>query len=663
MIQLSIIIVNYNVKEFVSNLITSIRKAVKNISHEIIIVDNASTDGSAEFIRTKFPDIQLIANQKNIGFGAANNSGMEKARGEFFVLLNPDTIVREDTFEKLFRFFEENPQAGMAGCKVLNPDGSLQLGCRRSFPGIWNSFTKVTGLSRLFPGSSLFARYNLTYLDENQTYEVDALSGSFMMLRRKVYEEIGGFDSQFFMYGEDLDLCYRIQKKGWKLYYVHTTEIIHYKGESTKRSNIDETKLFYDAMHLFVNKHFSSSLIIKFILRSGIIIRKFFTFLYINRLSILASIFDLALFITAIYAAERLYSKENWHGFPDFVVPEIYILPALIQLSISALTGAYERNRLSVLKILLSILIGFVIISSITYFFKQFAFSRAVVIITYVLFLIGIILWRVVVKLIFKWGISYDTKKSRTLIVGTGFRAVKIADSIKTNFVSIHDVIGLCGNSINEIGKKINNYQIIGSLQNFKKTIIENKIDKVIFASDDFTNNQLFSAVSSCQNENVEFLIAGNDMDYVVGKSSITLLDDIPLLKIQYNISKTVIKVTKSIFDFILSLPILILLFPWVVLISLVKKRKSNFVKFIVNVPLVFIGRMSFVGPRNLNSDSELYLGKCGLTGLWFTEEVDENDIKEINKLDIYYAKNANIWMDMEILGKTLAKMFIKSRE
>ena len=256
---LSIIIVNYNVKEFLQNLIHSIVKASHNLTKEIIVVDNASEDGSTELLKQKFPAIKLIENKSNLGFGKANNQALKIAKGNFILLINPDSVVSEDTFEHLINFFKDNPDAGLLGCKILNPDGTLQLACRRSFPGPWTSFCKVTGLSNIFPKSKLFARYNLTYLDENQTYEVDAISGSFMMMRREVYEKVGGFDEQFFMYGEDLDFCYRIKESGFKIYYVHSANIIHYKGESTKRSNIDETKLFYDAMNVFVKKHFSSS--------------------------------------------------------------------------------------------------------------------------------------------------------------------------------------------------------------------------------------------------------------------------------------------------------------------------------------------------------------------------------------------------------------------
>ena len=256
MIDISIIIINYNVKEFLLNLLASIGKSVKNISTEIIIVDNASDDGSVEILREKFPNIKLIANKENVGFGVANNQALESAKGKYFLLINPDAIVKEDTLKKMLEFFDKTPQVGIAGCKVLNPDGSLKFACRRSFPGPWTSFTKIMGLSKLFPKSRLFARYNLTYLDENQTYEVDAISGAFMMMRKEVYEQIGGFDKQFFMYGEDLDWCWRCKESGYKVWYYPKTTIVHYKGESSRKTPFKMLKAFHDAMWIFYKKHY-----------------------------------------------------------------------------------------------------------------------------------------------------------------------------------------------------------------------------------------------------------------------------------------------------------------------------------------------------------------------------------------------------------------------
>lgn len=658
--QLSIIIVNYNVKEFLLNLLDSLYKALENYESEIIVVDNASDDGSAEAVRSRFPNVSLIANKNNVGFGAANNQALEIAKGKYIVLINPDTIVKEDTFTKLIDFLEKNPQAGMVSCKVLNPDGTLQLACRRSFPGPWTSFTKITGLSKLFPKSKLFAKYNLTYLDENETYEVDAISGSFMMMRREVYEKTKGFDPQFFMYGEDLDLCYRTQQEGYKVFYVHTTEIIHYKGESTKRSSIDETKVFYDAMYLFVRKHFSSFYIVELILQSAIFFRKLFAFSNLYRLVLVAALIDFAVGITAFLLAENIYLNERWKGFPDFTKPWIYIVPSFIQVSISALMKAYRKEGFSVLRSLMSLVVGLMVITSMTFFLKQFAFSRAVVLIAYALLFLGFSLWRIIAKSVFKIGLSSNERKNRTLIVGTNSKALTLTKKLKSSLTSIHHIIGLVGTSSKSIGENIQQFPVVGSLENIKKVIQENRIDKVIFSSDEISFNQMFGVVANCQGLNVEFMVAGSDMDYLVGKSTVTMLEDIPLLKVYYNISYLPYKASKAIFDFVLSSLILLLVYPLIYSHHKLTKKVSKFSQFVLSVPKVFTRKMSFVGPEKECYFEGLFLGKKGLTGLWNIENIDRNDEEEKRKLDIFYAKNQNVWLDIEILSRTFSNMFIK---
>lgn len=660
-IELSIIIVNYNVKEFLLNLLSSIKKSLQNISSEIIIVDNASDDGSVELLKDKYPEVKLIVNNSNIGFGSANNQALEIARGKFILLINPDTIVKEETFSSMINFFNTHPDAGIAGCKVLNPDGTLQLSCRRGFPGPWTSFTKVMGLSKLFPKSKLFAKYNLTYLDENQTYEVDAVSGAFMMIRREVYDKIGGFDKQFFMYGEDLDLCYRAQKAGFKVFYVHTTEIIHYKGESTKRSSIDETKIFYDAMHLFVKKHFSTSLLIEAILQTAIILRKLIAFANVYKYSILSIIIDFVLFSSAVFFAEKIYANQHWIGFPDFARPWVYFIPALIQIIISSISGVYKKHTISILKSNISLFAGMIVLAALTYFFKQFAFSRAVVLITYIISFSSFTLWRIIFKLFFQIGFSSETRKAKTLIVGIEENAAQLAQKLKSNLTGFYQIIGIIGLTRKRIGEKINNYSIIGAVENIRKVIIEEKIKKVIFTSEGLSFNQMFAVVSDCQGLNVEFMVAGNELDYLVGKSSIAILDDIPLLKVQYNISSISHRITKQIFDFVLSLIlILLLVYPFIYLFQKFTSKKGDFINFILGIPDVLVGRKSFVGPLNNSELSGLYIGKLGLTGLWYVENLKSFEAEEHKKVDLYYAKNQNVWLDLEIIGRSISKMLFK---
>ncbi len=662
MIDISIIIVNYNVKEFVKNLLHSLHKALENYSSEIIVVDNASSDGSVENIEEKFPYVKVIANKNNTGFGKANNQGLSIAKGKYIVLLNPDTIVREDTFSKLIEFINGKPEAGMVTCKVLNPDGTLQLACRRSFPGPWTSFTKIAGLSKLFPKSKFFSKYNLTYLDENKVNEVDAISGSFMLFTREVYEKVGGFDPQFFMYGEDLDLCYRVQQAGYKVFYVPNTEIIHYKGESTKRSSIDETKVFYNAMHLFVKKHFSSSFLVEIILRFAIVARQFIAFVSSYKLSLISGVIDFTLFTSAFVLAEKMYRPGNWAGFPDEVKPWIFFIPALLQLVVSTFGGSYKRNSISVLRAVLLLMAGFVLASALTFFLKQFAFSRVVLLLTYVIVGGAYILWRFVAKVVFKIGVENSVKNRKILIVGSEKYCSELTKKLDKSVTEIYTVVGFISETADRIGNTIGNYSVIGSLENIVKVIREEKISKVIFASHEISFEKMFGIVSQSDNINVEFLVAGTELDYLVGKSSVTMLDNIPLLKIHYNISESSHKIIKSIFDVSFSL-LLLVIYPFTLLFSLLHKGKGSFESFVLSAPSVLMRRKSFVGPKAISENPKLYLGKKGVTGLWFLEKSSSVSENDFNKLDVYYAKNQNIWLDLEIVGKSFSKMFFSKEK
>ncbi len=648
---LSIIIVNYNVKEFLQNLLTSLSKAVSNLSAEIIIVDNGSDDGSIEMLQEKFPGVTLISSKINLGFSKANNLGLKIATGKFLLLLNPDTIVQEDTFEKLIQFFNENQDAGMVGCKILNPDGTLQLACRRSFPGPWTSFCKVSGLSSLFPKSKLFARYNLTYLDENQSYEVDAISGSFMMVRREIFEKIGGLDEQFFMYGEDLDWCYRVQKSGWKVYYVHNTTIIHYKGESTKRSSLDETKVFYNAMHLFVKKHFASSLLVEIILRSAIIFRQLLAFIGKQRLTFIAVVLDFIFFNLSLFTTEKLYSHfRTWKGFPESTHLIVYTIPAVVQILVSASSGAYKKETLPVLRIFPALLSGFFVISSLTYFFKDFAYSRGVVLLTFIVLVFLFTGWRILFRLIFKIGLpQVDKTIVKTLVVGTTKSSLEIAKKLKEKSSSYHSIIGLISETRKEIGEHFGAFEVVGSLQNIQKVIREKKISEVIFPSEEVSYTSMMSVVAECQKENVEFKLAGSNLDFLVGKSSVFLLEDIPFIEITYNISQIGHRLIKRSFDLFFGLLLIIFFYPIFFLKNKLTKNVSGFSKFVMSVPSVVGGTYSFVGPKETHS-SKLFLGKKGITGIWFTDSENEENLE---KLNIFYAKNQNIWLDLEILSKT----------
>ncbi len=251
---LSVVIVNYNVRYYLEQCLRSIKASRLNRAIEVFVVDNHSADGSLEYIRPKFPDVIFIANEDNPGFSKANNQAIRQATGDYILLLNPDTVVGEDTLESVCCFMDEHPDAGGIGVRMIDGHGNFLPESKRGFPSPWNSFCKMFGLSKVFPSSPFFAKYHLRYLDENEIHKVDVLAGAFMLLRMNVLKEIGLLDEAFFMYGEDIDLSYRITKAGYCNYYLPES-IIHYKGEST-RKDLRYVKIFYEAMLIFFRKHY-----------------------------------------------------------------------------------------------------------------------------------------------------------------------------------------------------------------------------------------------------------------------------------------------------------------------------------------------------------------------------------------------------------------------
>lgn len=255
---LSIIILNYNTCELTLKALRSVYASRTVYQFEVILIDNASSDSSVEKIREEFPQVRLIENQENVGFAKANNQGMRIATGRYVLLLNSDTIVQTDTLEIMIRFMDEHPVVGASGCKVILPDGSLDKACRRGFPTPSASFYYAFGISKLFPHVPRFNQYQLGYLNPDEEYPVDCLVGAFMLVRRKAIDKVGLLDEQFFMYGEDVDWCYRIKQAGWTNYYYPKTHIIHYKGASSRKRPLKIVYEFHRAMYLFHRKHFRS---------------------------------------------------------------------------------------------------------------------------------------------------------------------------------------------------------------------------------------------------------------------------------------------------------------------------------------------------------------------------------------------------------------------
>lgn len=266
--QLSVIILNYNVRYFLEQCVLSVQKALKDIDGEIIVVDNNSPDDSCAMMKRRFPEITLIENKDNAGFPKGNNIGAAAAKGEYICILNPDTVVAEDTFKKVLQFAQSKTNLGIIGVKLVDGRGNFLPESKRGVPTPWVAFTKIAALNKVFSKLSLFNKYYAQHLSEDETGEVDILVGAFMFMKRELYLEVGGFDEGCFMYSDDIDLSYTVQQKGKTNYYFHETTVIHYKGESTVKDGT-YMKRFREAMQFFYKKHFRSSPVFDLFMRAG----------------------------------------------------------------------------------------------------------------------------------------------------------------------------------------------------------------------------------------------------------------------------------------------------------------------------------------------------------------------------------------------------------
>ena len=655
MIDISVIIVNYNVKELLEQCINSVITASKILKTEIIIVDNNSFDGSVSFLRNKFKDnhdIIIIESPVNLGFAKANNIGASAAKGAYLLILNPDTVLREDTLEKTLEFYKSRPKIGTVTCKLVLPNGKLDLACRRSFPTPAVAVYRILGLSRMFPKSRTFGKYNLTYLNEDDTYEVDAVVGAFMLIEKSVYNEVNGFDEEYFMYGEDLDLCFRIKKAGFKIFYFHETSIIHYKGESTKKSSISYVNNFYGAMQIFVKKNLKTSFrLMNTLIKISILYRALFS--YFKR--ILSAYYPVILDILFIVLGMILAIYQRFDFFPLEAYTTVIFIYTLFWIITLIISGSYnEKSRFSLVKPLNGIFIGFFVNSSFTYFFNEYAFSRVVVLRTAVNAFLFLAVWRLAAKLI-----NYSKSKSifrtaNTLIVGKNEDTERFISKLKTRVDSEYEFIGY----VSETREHLQGY--IGNLNNIKDIVVARKIKNIIFAKNELSNQLILDLMWSLKNYNIDFKILSGDHDIILGKSALDKIDDIYLMQIEYNINKKINIFVKRLFDIVFGFTGLFTIYPAVVILTSVFKfgeRDSKFLKKLKLFPSVISGKLSIVGRATWDTASygKQYLGKNGLTGLAQINYYKNLSRDEIEYFNYYYAKNQSLALDAEIILKTIS--------
>ncbi len=651
--KVSVIIVSFNVRGFLENLVTSLRHALDGIESEIIIVDNSSDDDTVDFLKRNHPDIELIENRTNVGFGKANNQGLKISSGEFLLLINPDAIVEENTIKEMLAFVNLHPEAGASSCKVLNADGTLQKTCRRGFPTPWVAFTKISGLSSLFPRTKIFGRYNLTYLDSEEVHEVDAIGGSFMFIPRKVFENVGGFDEDYFMYGEDLDLCYKIKKAGYKVYYTPQTTAIHFKGESTRRSSINQTYEFYRAMSVFVEKRYGSGTLLSFSLKFAIFLNRQtrLLFRFVKRIS--PALIDFSISVLAMFIGEFLKTHRIF-AIPSYGRPYFYVAPGIVFVMFGIGFGIYGENKFSFRLSFLSTLLTFLLFSSLTYFFKEFAFSRLIVLIGSLIMALVIPGWRLVYQLRNSVGVPRHPFFGRkTIVVGTDNRAMELIKKIRGRVSMGYDIVGIVSEEKQQENRLLG-IRVVGNLSELPRLIRERRIDDVLFASGKISYSQVLQAIANAKNPTVSFKLVPDTMDVIIGKTYVDGLADVPLVDIDYNISKTRNKVMKRLFDILFSIIGLIFLSPIAFL-----KKESAFRRVFKKLPDVLSGKLSVVGRSEYYPQgSDEVFGKTGVTGVVQLNRGQSLSDEEIEKLYVYYARNQSFWLDLEIIAKSFVQMF-----
>ena len=519
---LSIIIVNYNVKHFLHQCLKSIETATKNIQTEIFVVDNNSVDNSVNMLNNEFSYINLIINNENVGFAKANNQAITRAKGKYILLLNPDTIIQENTLHETINFFEEHPEAGGLGVKMIDGNGNFLPESKRSLPNPSIAFYKIFGLSRLFPKSKKFGQYHLNYMDENEICEIDVISGAFFMTRKVVINKIGMLDESFFMYGEDIDLSYRIQKSGYKNFYFPKTSIIHYKGESTKKTSVNYIFMFYNAMIIFVKKHYvqtkAKPLIL--IINIAIFLRAFISIIKQLVIKLTQPIIDAILIFMGLYFLQKMWAINyflNKDYYNDSMLQ--YAIPLYVACWLSGvyIQSGYKRP-LKPIRAVKGVLLGSVTIL-ICYGLlpETLRFSRALILLGSIWTICSLAMIRYLIN-IFN-GSNQQAKRIGVVAEKDEFKRIfKIIQNTHPNIKFIKQ--------INTIKKDT---ESLGNIQQLKEILKIHKLNELIFSAKDVNANEIMQHMSNV-NKNLSIKISPSESTFVIGSNSIHTQGDLYLL-------------------------------------------------------------------------------------------------------------------------------------
>lgn len=543
--RLSIIIVNYNVRYFLDQCLSSVFTAKKNIPVEIFVVDNNSVDGSMEMLREKYPSVTRIENKENAGFSKANNQAIIQSKGEFILLLNPDTVLEEETFEKCLRFMDAHPEAGGLGVKMIDGKGNFLPESKRGLPTPAVAFYKIFGLSSLFPKSKTFGQYHLGHLDDEKIHPVDVLSGAFMLLRKSAIEKTGMLDESFFMYGEDIDLSYRITKAGYRNYYFPETRIIHYKGESTKKGSVNYVFVFYKAMIIFARKHFSekNAKTLSLLIHTAIYFRAGMALL--NRAVRLAFLpfLDFSFLLTGLFIIKIFYHQFTGILYADDLIRIAFPVYSLVWVLSVFVSGAYAKPiKLSktfwaIAAGTAAILIGYSLLPEI------YRFSRAII-------LMGSV-WFFSISFIIRYILDYsgikefklsEKRKKRYAVAGDESEIARVSEllsrsSVKPDFIAPVNY---------ELSPRPDKSIHIANLGQLGEVIEIFRIDEVIFCAKNISSQDIINQMQLLDKATVEFKIAPSESIFIIGSNSIKVFEKLYPVEMK---KKTILENFKFFFE------------------------------------------------------------------------------------------------------------------
>jgi len=633
-LKLSIVIVNYNVKHFLEQCLKSVYQAIQNIEAEVFVVDNNSIDGSQDMVRSSFTDVKLIANSKNTGFSTANNQAIKESKGEYVLLLNPDTVVPENCFQALLEFADKTPDLGGCGIPMYDGQGNYLPESKRGLPTPEVAFYKMIGLNKLFPKSKKFGKYHLGYLAPDQNHEVEILAGAFMLIRKKVLDKIGLLDETFFMYGEDIDLSYRITKAGWKNYYFAGSRIIHYKGESTKKLSTNYVKVFYKAMVIFAEKHYAGSnqKLFKLFINMAIYGRASLSLVsnLIQRFWIVT--LESILLFGSLYLLKE-YWEEHIKGITAYPKEMLTIhLPyyTLIWLLSMGFNGSYQAP-FNFSKLIRSILMGTLVILMIYGLLpNHLHFSRGII-------LFGTL---VVTAVLFSWRSLYHLLKYKTLDFSQKSNIKSVLIGSEKKWSELSEILSSYQKNYQQIGfisdKKSDSPHWLGTRKQLKEIIHIYGVNELIFSNETVSTKYTIQIMNEL-GPNINYFTIPSASNFVIGSQSKNSNGLYFGQQIELNLSRNEYRSQKRFFDIFTSL-ILILIFPFLILF---KKTRDKLTHSIA----VLFGKKTWVGYASKSKDLPTIK-----PGVYTTDYQLKDKSSSFQKnLDLLYAKNYSVYTDLRI--------------